>query len=277
MKFLYCTAPGRLSLKLLLSAGVFNRVARWLGSPFSKVIIKPFIRYNRVDMNEFQGQEYGSFSDFFKRRRNSDVCVPASPNIFISPCDGMLSVYDITDEACFKVKGTHYSVSDLIPEPEIADTYEDGLCLIFRLRACDYHHFCYIDNCTHGPIHFIEGMLHSVQPIALSREPVFYLNRRTWSIMNTENFGSVAQIEVGALFVGEIEHTERAACSKTNYTARRGEDMGHFALCGSTIIILLNKETKDRLHIKECITALTARDEEYPVKMGDIIGHRTIH
>lgn len=39
--------------------------------------------------------------------------------------------------------------------------------MILRLCANDYHHYCYIDDGFQGRNHFVKGLLHSVQPIAL--------------------------------------------------------------------------------------------------------------
>ena len=71
--------------------------------------------------------------------------------------------------------------------------------MILRLCANDYHHYCYIDDGFQGRNHFVKGLLHSVQPIALENAPVYRQNRRMWTILDTVNFGKVAQIEIGAL------------------------------------------------------------------------------
>ena len=74
--------------------------------------------------------------------------------------------------------------------------------MVVRLCANDYHHYCYIDDGFQGRNHFVKGLLHSVQPIALENAPVYRQNRRMWTILDTVNFGKVAQIEIGALLVG---------------------------------------------------------------------------
>ena len=68
--------------------------------------------------------------------------------------------------------------------------------MILRLCANDYHHYCYIDDGFQGRNHFVKGLLHSVQPIALENAPVYRQNRRMWTILDTVNFGKVAQIEI---------------------------------------------------------------------------------
>lgn len=99
-------------------------------------------------------------------------------------------------------KGSRYRVSDLLNDSELAKRFKNGICLVFRLEARDYHRYCYIDDCYRHDSHYIEGELHSVQPIALENYPVFALNRRLWNLLETKNFGPIVQTEIGALLVG---------------------------------------------------------------------------
>ena len=113
--------------------------------------------------------------------------------------------------------------------------------MILRLCANDYHHYCYIDDGFQGRNHFVKGLLHSVQPIALENAPVYRQNRRMWTILDTVNFGKVAQIEIGALLVGGIVNDHE------NVMMRKGAEMGHFELIGSTIVLLFKKGHIDLL------------------------------
>lgn len=221
---------------------------------------------NNIDMQDFGGQSYGSFADFFARKRVQDNA-ELHEGTMISPCDGLLSIYDINENSQLKVKGSLYRMCDLIPEAETADKFNEGLCMIFRLRANDYHRFCYIDNCVHSKAHWIDGQLHAVQPIACSTVPVYRLNRRQWSLMDTENFGLVAQIEVGAMLVGGIVH------NKCNEIARRGEEMGHFELAGSTIILLFTNEAKNALGLAPEYSGIIGSEKEIHVRQGREIAY----
>lgn len=216
-------------------------------------------------MKPFYGQEYESFADFFARKKG-DNCYATNSNALISPCDGKLSVVMIEKDTRFCVKKSWYSIYDLVPDRNFVNYFKNGLCLIFRLSADDYHHFCYIDDCYHGKGHLVPGTLHSVQPVALEKEPVFRLNKRMWSILKTKNFGYVAQIEVGAVFVGGIIHEMEEAWSK------RGDEMGHFELCGSTIILFFQNKVKEKLRMVKDIEESISILGECKVKMGTILG-----
>ena len=140
-------------------------------------------------------------------------------------------------------------MEDLLEDSVLAKNYKGGECLVFRLCASDYHHYCYIDNGYQGENHYIPGVLHSVQPAACEAYPVFTLNRRCWCLMATENFGPVVQTEIGALIVGKIANMEGSSrfC--------RGLEKGHFELAGSTIVLLFEPdrirmlpELREQLH-----------------------------
>lgn len=264
--FLYTSVPGRLLMKGIQNSAALPLAAKFMRSPMSRVMIKPYIRRNEINMDEFAGQKYNSFADFFARFRplyHGEI----QEGMMISPCDGLLSVYDINDNSQLKVKGSLYRMCDLIPDAETAEKFRDGLCMIFRLRANDYHHFCYIDDCVHSKAHWIDGLLHAVQPIACSSVPVYRLNRRQWSLLDTRNFGLVAQIEIGAMLVGGMVH------DKAGEEAKRGEEMGHFELAGSTIIQLFTNEAKKSLNFVEKYRGITDTETELEIRQGDAVAY----
>jgi phosphatidylserine decarboxylase len=235
IQFLYGTAGGRLFIKILLKAGLPKVMAAYLCSSLSKPLIPRYIKKHSVPMCDFPEQKYRSFAEFFSRRKQFNITDP-KPSHFTSPCDGWLSVYPIQPDSGFAIKNSRYRLCDLIEDTELSEKYSDGLCLIFRLTAADYHHYAFIDDGYINKTYFIDGTLHSVQPIACSAFPVYRLNRRCWTLLNTDNFGPVVQIEVGALAVGGIVNEYE----ETSFW--KGDTMGHFELCGSTIVLLIQKE-----------------------------------
>lgn len=264
--WLYTTAPGRVTLKVLLYTGALKLGEMVARSQLSKPFISRYIKNNNIDMSDFKGQKYNSFQDFFSRKRD-DIEVDRQAEHLISPCDGYLSAYRIKSNNSFHIKGSWYKVTDLVTNKKIAKEFVGGDCVILRLCANDYHHYCYIDDGFQGRNHFVKGLLHSVQPIALENAPVYRQNRRMWTILDTVNFGKVAQIEIGALLVGGIVNDHE------NVMMRKGAEMGHFELIGSTIVLLFKKGHIDLLpEIKECIKG----DKEVRVIQGQHIANRTV-
>lgn len=231
VEFLYGTRFGRLIMRIMLKTHMDRIAVGYLRSPLSKPIIKRYIEKHHIPMEEFYGMEFRSFRDFFARRRTSITFDP-DPSHLISPCDSLLSIHDINKDSVFHIKGSDYSINDLIRSKQLAEEYTNGTCLMFRLCASDYHHYCHIDDGYQGKNHYIPGELHSVQPAAFKTRPVFKTNRRTWTLMATENFGPVIQVNIGAFVVGGIVNI------KENARFSKGSEMGYFDLAGSTVVLL---------------------------------------
>ena len=88
-----------------------------------------------------------------------------------APCDGLLSVWNISEDTVIPVKQSQYTVSSLLKDKELAAEYDGGLCLVFRLCVDNYHRYSYADSGKKGPNIFIPGVLHTVRPIALESRP----------------------------------------------------------------------------------------------------------
>ena len=257
VRFLYGTALGRGLLKIVQGLHL-DRLAVWyLRSRWSRPYIARFAKKNGIPLT----RAYPTYRDFFLRERTPRR-VDATPEHLTSPCDGWLSAFPVSEGCSFAIKGSRYRVADLLNDPALAENYRDGLILVFRLCASDYHHYAYIDSGRQGQNHYIEGRLHSVQPIASEHYPIFVLNRRSWCVLDTDNFGPVVQTEVGALVVGGIVNRPQGPMA-------RGQEKGYFDLCGSTITLLFEK---GRAALLPELAERTAEGREVRVEQGQWIG-----
>lgn len=116
--WLYTTAPGRMTLKVLLYTGALKLGEMVARSQLSKPFISRYIKNNNIDMSDFKGQKYNSFQDFFSRKRD-DIEVDRQAEHLISPCDGYLSVYRIKSNNSFHIKGSWYKVTDLVTDKKL--------------------------------------------------------------------------------------------------------------------------------------------------------------
>lgn len=264
IRFLYDTVLGRLCLKTLVRPGFSEKIAGLLSCSASRALIRPYIRRHHILMESFEAVEYRSFNDFFTRRRRPEALrIDQAPSHLISPCDGLLTAYPIAPECRFQVKCCSYSLEELLRDRLLAERYTGGLCLIFRLTPRHYHRYCYIDDGHRGETFSLPGVLHSVRPLCCGKYPVYIQNQREYTVLHTEHFGDVIQVEVGALLVGRI-------CNATGRgRIRRGEEKGHFEFGGSTILLLLEP---GRVELEGQILRRTARGQEYPVRQGQQIG-----
>ena len=266
LRFLYRTAPGRLLLKPLCTRGVSRLCGRFLDSGASKCLIKGFVRKNSIDLDEYRSEHFKSFNDFFSREIKAERRpVVDDPKALIAPCDGLLSVYPISEDTVIPVKQSRYTVSSLLGGDPLAENYRNGTCLVFRLCVHHYHRYCYIESGAKGPNVFLPGKLHTVRPIALEALPVFTQNCREYTVIETERFGRVVQMEVGALLVGKIKNHHREK------SVTRGEEKGMFLYGGSTVIVLLEE---GRARLSEELLQASENGLELPVKLGQKIGEK---
>ena len=266
LRFLYESKTGRGLLKLASSRPISQLAGRFMDSPLSKPLIRPFARANGIRMQEYLPVRYDCFNAFFCRPVRKELRpIPDAADAFMAPCDGLLSVYRITDGLVLPIKQSRYIVKDLLGNDPAAADFRDGVCLVFRLCVQHYHRYAYADDGVIVRKRFLPGELHTVRPIALSALPVFTRNCREYTVMDTENFGRLAQIEVGAMLVGRVENYKGAGVS-----FRRGEEKGRFLYGGSTVVLLLQK---DRVEHDAELFENTENGLETPVKLGEILGH----
>lgn len=271
LNWLYSSPVGKGLLELLVKKKGFSKVyGFYCDSKLSTKKIKSFIEDLGIDMNKYEKEvsDFNSFNDFFIRElKHEHISFSSNSEDLISPCDGRLLVYDnLYSKKELEIKGFNYTLDELLQDKLIASEYEGGTALVFRLCPTDYHRFHFIDNgfCT-SPTK-IKGSYYSVNPISLDRvKKVFVQNKREWSVLKSENFNKVIYMEVGATCVGSIIQTYNKD-SKVN----RGDEKGYFKFGGSTVILILKKDTikihKDILdHSKDNIETL--------ISMGETIGN----
>lgn len=258
VRFLYGTALGRGLLKAMQGLRA-DRLAVWyLRSPLSKPYIRRFARKNDIPLSREELQRFPTYRDFFLRQRG-DLRIDPDPAHLISPCDGWFSAYTVREGSRFAIKGSLYGVKDLLGDEGLAGRYAGGLCLVFRLCASDYHHYVYIDDGRQGPNHYIEGELHSVQPMACETYPVFTLNRRSWCLLDTDRFGPVIETEIGAFIVGGIVNAPEGPMV-------RGREKGRFDLAGSTIALLVEP---GRVRLRPELAEALDTEREIRVELGE--------
>lgn len=264
LKLLYGSVGGRIMLKLLTAPALSRAAGRFMDSRLSKPLIKRFIRSSGIDTSQYVMYNFPSYNAFFTRSVKPEMRpVDMTPQHLISPCDSKLSVYRIDRKSIFRIKGSRYRISDLIDHKFLADRFNGGLCLIFRLEVDDYHRYCYIDSGVKTGNTFIEGVLHTVNPIALEKYNIYKRNSREYTLIHTDNFGDVIQVEVGAMMVGRICNHDEAG------PVKRGQEKGMFEFGGSTIVVLLEK---GKASIDKDILKNSSEGYETIVKYGEKIG-----
>ena len=104
-----------------------------------------------------------------------------------------------------------------------------------------------------------------MHPAAAGRYAIYRENTREYALLESDHFGTLLQMEVGAAMVGRIVN------NPGERMVQRGEEKGRFEFGGSTVIVLLQK---DAAVIDEDILRNTREDAETVVRLGEKIGHR---
>jgi len=265
-RFFYQSPFGRVLLSLLIRPALSRLAGRFLDSRLSCSLIPRFIRKNHISMEEVEPRKFLSFNDFFTRQLKENARpIDSDPFALISPCDCRLSVFPIEKDSRFFIKGSHYTVSSLLQTKKWDEYLEGGYCAIFRLTVSDYHRYCYFDSGTKGENVFLPGVLHTVNPISTQGIPIYQTNCREYSLLETEHFGPVIQMEVGALLVGRILNYHQ------EHRFSRGEEKGRFEFGGSTVVLLF---PKGRIRWEEGLTEQSAQGLERIVKLGEKVGEK---
>lgn len=271
MDFLYGTVPGRLLTGKLLARPWVSEIYSLLSRrPSSRSKIERFVAQYGIDTTELKQDltAFTDFNDFFIRELRPDARpMPPDPEILISPADGRLLAYHLQEETVLPIKGHSFTLTQLTANPNLAQSFVNGWCLVFRLAPVDYHRSIYIDNGTHGAHYRLPGVLHSVNPLALWQAlPVFQENQREYCVLKTQHWGRILHIDVGALVVGKIHQHQPQGGSFS-----RGQEKGYFELGGSTIIQVFQPH---RIQLDPDILEYSQKGIESLVKCGSRIGCR---
>ena len=231
LSFLYKTFLGRILLKIATCKLVSKIAGLFFNSIFSKFMIKRYVKKYNINLEVFEKKKYKSFNDFFIRKLKK-IDAKCENTDFIATAESKIMAYEIDKNLIINIKNSQYSIEELIRDSQLSNQYAGGLCIIYRLQPNNYHRYIFIDNGKQKKLKKINGRLHTVNPISFEHYKVFSENTRETSLLVTENFGNIIQIEVGALCVGKISNN-----NKTNFN--KFDEKGYFEFGGSTIIQLI--------------------------------------
>lgn len=264
LKWMYHSPLGRGALKVLVQPWISHVAGAFLDSRLSTFIIPGFVEHNNINMDDYVDETYSSYNEFFTRHIRPELRPLEGDEFTVtSPCDGKLSVYKISENSTFNIKNTKYTVNSLLRSKELAKRYEGGTICIFRLTVDDYHRYSYIDNGIKSGEYFIQGVYHTVNPVANEVYPIYKENTRQFSLLKSEHFKTVLMMEVGALLVGRIRNY------KGHAKVEKGEEKGRFEFGGSTVVLMFEK---DAVNLDKDLWDNTKNGYETIVRMGQSLG-----
>lgn len=231
--------------------------------------IAPFIKKYKIDESEFleKTSDFSSFNDFFIRKLKPAARPIAQGNsIAIIPADGRYLFHQRIDKSeGFVVKGQKFDLKTLLNDASLASEYSQGAMVLARLCPTDYHRFHFPCDGIPSKEHLINGWLYSVNPIAIKKNiNIFTQNKRTITFLETDQFGKIIYIEVGATNVGSIIQTYQP-----NVLSLKGGEKGYFSFGASSLILLF---PPNKIRLDPQLLAATAQGIEIKCLLGQTMG-----
>jgi len=232
----YESEPRRSLNQWLESEPVFDwLLAAYQNTRWSARQIEPFIRKHHIDMSEFEPGPYRSFAGFFDRDFRPGVrTFPSAVGEMGAFAEARYFAWEKLDaEQEFPVKGYSLTAERILGSAERAEPFIGGPVLLARLAPVDYHHVHYPDDGKTLDEDRLGRRLWTVNWHALQSKPdILFANERYVNILETQNFGRLAFVEIGALSVGRI-----AQVHPLDLPFRRGEEKSVFRFGGSAIVV----------------------------------------
>ena len=263
LKALYGDGPLAWLLQRLVCCFPFvsRFMGYWMKRPASRKKIDPFIQQYGIAVAEFAEFKFESFNDFFIRKLKPE-CRPLvqGANRLAAPADGRYLVYPKFTE--FTAKRQKFCLRTLLQDDVYANRFREASLLIARLCPTDYHRFHFpCDGMAHAP-RLINGLLHSVSPIAICKNwAILSENKRVVTEIETDSFGTVLYVEIGATGVGSIRQTFSGPSR-----VAKGQEKGYFEFGGSCIVFLFEK---NRISFDADLVANTKRGYETLCRYGE--------
>jgi phosphatidylserine decarboxylase len=258
-------------LPMLAHCSVFSRFYGYLQKrSCSRKNIEPFIAAYNIDVSEFADpvDSFCSFNDFFVRKlKKESRLIDSRSNVAVAPVDGRyLAIENVSKADSFYVKGQCFNLGSFLPDSRLAQKYHEGSMVIARLNPTDYHRFHFPVSGIPLPPQAIEGPLFSVNPFALTKcFSILWENKRVITLIQSESFGDVCMVEIGATCVGTIHQT-----FYPNRPVHKGDEKGYFSFGGSCVILLFEK---DRIILDADLVENSKRNLETRCLFGTSLGN----
>ncbi|MDQ0197216.1 phosphatidylserine decarboxylase [Neobacillus ginsengisoli] len=217
------------------SSSLLKRFAR---SRISRFIVPSFTKIYHLNQEEMEKEihEFPTLHDLFVRSLRKEARkIEQGPGFVVSPVDAVIEdVGDIKETSEIVVKGKVYSIEEMLGDHNLLTKYLNGKYMILYLSPSHYHRI-------HSPV---AGTVTKQWTLGAKSYPVnkwglkygvrtLAKNYRVITELITE-FGHVAVVKVGAMFVNSIETTHKGT------HLEKGEEMAYFSF-GSTVVLLFEK------------------------------------
>ncbi|KAI9370611.1 phosphatidylserine decarboxylase-domain-containing protein [Aspergillus egyptiacus] len=216
-------------------------------TPASAKRIKQFVDFFRINMDEFDPSDinaYDTFENFFIRHHKPGtrpIHAPDDPASVVVVADSRVVVYEeVAESKKIWIKGEDFSITNLVMDKRLGPQFGDGAVASFRLSPQDYHRYHSPVTGTIKVFRSMPGDYYEVDPLAIrSGVDILTRNARDYVVIETEEFGEVLFVAIGASQVGTVEINEK--WQKPGAKIKKGDELGIFQFGGSSIIVAFQK------------------------------------
>jgi phosphatidylserine decarboxylase len=241
-------------------------VALWQNSRWTARKIEPFVRKHKIDMSEFEPGPFKSYAEFFDRRfLPGKRRFPENAAEMGAFGEGRYFGWQRLDPGmAFPVKGTALEPEQLLGKKDWVEAFVGGPVILARLNPTDYHHLHFPDDGRVVEEDRLGYRLFTVNPPALRNQPdLLFRNERHIQLLQTEHFGLLGFVEVGALSVGRIVETH-----PKGQPFRRGGEKSVFKFGGSAVVLF---GQKGAWRPADDILEHTRKGQETYLRLGEVI------
>ncbi|PYH42900.1 putative phosphatidylserine decarboxylase [Aspergillus saccharolyticus JOP 1030-1] len=212
-------------------------------TPTSRKRIAAFIDFYHIDMTQFTPSDitqYANFEDFFVRAHTPaarPLFEPDNPRAAVVVADSRVVTYEsVAESKRLWIKGVDFSITNLVMDRQLGREFDGSPVASFRLSPQDYHRFHSPVTGTVRLFRSMPGDYYEVDPIALrSGVDILTRNARDYVVVESEEFGAVLFVAIGAAQVGTVQFHERF--QQPGARVQKGDELGHFQFGGSSIIV----------------------------------------
>lgn len=230
----------RLMIELTNGRWTSAFLKRFAQSRISRFVVPSFARIYQLNQTEMEKglHEFPTLHALFVRNLKKGARpIDKSDDAVVSPVDAVLEdVGPIKENSEITVKGKTYSIEEMLGDPNVLPKYLNGTYVILYLSPSHYHRI-------HSPVN---GTVTNQWTLGSKSYPVnkwglkygvrtLAKNYRVITEVNTE-FGHVAIVKVGAMFVNSIETVHEGS------NLVKGGEIAYFTF-GSTVVLLFEKNT----------------------------------
>ncbi len=245
-------------------------LAAYQNSRRSTKAIEPFIRKHKIDMSEFEPViTYSSFAQFFDRRFRPGVrkFPDASDEMGAFAEARYFGWQRMAPDQQFPIKGHSLDATRLLGSAERARPFAGGPVLLARLAPVDYHHVHYPDDGRTLDDDRMGRRLWTVNWRALlNKDDILFVNERSINILETENFGRLGFVEIGAMSVGRIVQIH-----PIDAPFKRGDEKSVFRFGASAIAVF---GEPDAWRPTEDVLDHTAQGSETLLRLGECVARK---